>query len=188
MTIPTSIARRSFLQTAGVSLGSIALTSLLNKDGFAAEAKRDATVPKWAGVLNPTHFAPKAKRVIWLYMAGGMTHIDTFDNKPKLAELHGQAMPESITKGQQIAQLQGQKLNCFAPQHAFKQFGASGQSMAEIWPHLGEKCADDMCIVRSLYTEAINHDPAHTFMNTGSMNAGRPAMGSWLLYGLGAES
>ena len=188
MTIPTSIARRSFLQTAGVSLGSIALTSLLKQDGFSAEAKRDANVPKWAGALNPTHFAPKAKRVIWLYMAGGMTHIDTFDNKPKLAELHGQAMPESITKGQQIAQLQGQKLNCFAPQHAFKQFGASGQSMAEIWPHLGEKCADDMCIVRSLYTEAINHDPAHTFMNTGSMNAGRPAMGSWLLYGLGAES
>jgi hypothetical protein len=121
-------------------------------------------------------------------MAGGMTHLETFDHKPKLAEMHGQPMPESVTKGQQIAQLQGQKLNCFAPQHAFKQWGQSGQSISEIWPNLASKCADDMCIVRSLHTDAINHDPAHTFMNTGSMISGRPAMGSWLLYGLGAES
>ena len=111
MTLPTKIARRSFLQTTGVSLGSMALSSLLSKDGFAVDTSAGKQVPKWTGVLNPTHFAPKAKRVIWLYMAGGMTHIDTFDNKPKLAELHGQPMPESITKGQQIAQLQGQKLN-----------------------------------------------------------------------------
>lgn len=179
--IPSEIARRTFLASTGVSLGSMALRSLLARDG-------GASVPRWNGVLQPLHHAPRAKRVIWLYMAGGMTHLDTFDHKPKLAELHGQPMPESITKGQQIAQLQGQKLNCYGPQHAFKQWGKSGQSIAEIWPHLGEKCADDMCIVRSLHTEAINHDPAHTFMNTGSMIAGRPAMGSWLLYGLGAES
>jgi hypothetical protein len=117
-----------------------------------------------------------------------MSHLDTFDYKPKLAEMHGQPMPESLTKGQQIAQLQGQKLVCFAPQHPFEKYGNSGQMISNIWPELGSKCADDMCIVRSLFTEAINHDPAHTFMNTGSMNAGRPAMGSWLLYGLGAES
>jgi hypothetical protein len=97
-------------------------------------------------------------------------------------------MPDSITKGQQIAQLQGQKLNCFAPQHPFKQWGNSGQWISELWPKLASQCADDMCIVRSLHTDAINHDPAHTFMNTGSMINGRPAMGSWLLYGLGAES
>ena len=136
MPLPTSIARRAFLQTTGVSLGSMALSSLLTQDGVAADPS-GKLAPKWTGALNPLHFAPKAKRVIWLYMAGGMTHIDTFDNKPKLAELHGQPMPESITKGQQIAQLQGQKLNCFAPQHPFKQWGQSGQSMAEIWPHLG---------------------------------------------------
>jgi hypothetical protein len=183
-TVPASVARRSFLAGSGLSLGSMALSSLL-----ASEARPPQTgVPHWQGVLNPPHFAPRAKRVIWLYMAGGMTHIDTFDNKPKLAELHGKPMPESITKGQQIAQLQGQQLNCFAPQHPFRQWGQSGQSIAEIWPHLGEKCADDMCIVRSLHTDAINHDPAHTFMNTGTMIGGRPAMGSWLLYGLGAES
>jgi hypothetical protein len=121
-------------------------------------------------------------------MAGGMTHLETFDHKPKLSEMHGNPMPESVTKGQQIAQLQGQKLNCFAPQHAFKQWGQSGQSISEIWPNLAAQCADDICIVRSLHTDAINHDPAHTFMNTGSMISGRPAMGSWLLYGLGADS
>jgi hypothetical protein len=164
----------------------MALGSLLASD-LKAGATSGHQVPRRKGVLQPHHLA-KAKRVIWLYMAGGMTHLDTFDYKPKLAELHGKPMPESMTQGQQIAQLQGQKLNCFAPQHPFKQWGKSGQMISEIWPHLAEKCADDLCIVRSLHTDAINHDPAHTFMNTGSMIAGRPAMGSWLLYGLGSES
>jgi hypothetical protein len=117
-----------------------------------------------------------------------MSHIDTFDNKPKLAQMSGQPMPESVTKGKQIAQLQGAKLNCLGPQHPFKKWGQSGQEISVIWPKLAEACADRMCIVRSLSTEAINHDPAHTFMNTGSMIPGRPAMGSWLLYGLGSES
>lgn len=190
--LPSAIARRTFLQRSGISLGAMALTSLL---GPAGKALGNAATPfpggqsdNWQGVVQPLHFAPQAKRVIWLYMAGGMTHLDTFDYKAKLAELHGEPMPESVTAGQQIAQLQGKQLNCFAPQHAFKQWGESGQSISEIWPHLAEKCADDLCIVRSMHTDAINHDPAHTFMNTGSMIAGRPAMGSWLLYGLGAES
>lgn len=187
--LPAAIARRTFVNQTGISLGSMALASLLNRDAAAAgSASTDEKIDRWTGVLNPPHFPPRAKRVIWLYMAGGMTHLDTFDYKPKLAELHGQPMPESVTQGQQIAQLQGQKLNCFGPQHAFKQWGESGHSISEIWPQLAEKCADDLCIVRSLHTEAINHDPAHTFMNTGSMIAGRPAMGSWLLYGLGTES
>ncbi len=185
--LPENIARRAFLLNSGVSIGSLALSSMLTNRA-AGEESSAARMPEWKGILNPPHIVPRAKRIIWLYMAGGMTHIDTFDNKPKLAELHGQPMPESITKGQQIAQLQGQSLKCFAPQHAFRQWGQSGQSIAEIWPHLAEKCADDLCIVRSLHTDAINHDPAHTFMNTGTMIAGRPAMGSWLLYGLGTES
>ena len=185
--IPISdlVSRRTFLHRQGISLGSMALGSLLAQSSRGA----DATSPAGAqGVIQPLHHPARAKRIIWLYMAGGMSHLETFDHKPKLAELHGQPMPESVTKGQQIAQLQGQKLNCFGPQHAFKQWGQSGQSISEIWPNLASKCADDICIVRSFSTEAINHDPAHTFMNTGSMNSGRPAMGSWLLYGLGAES
>jgi hypothetical protein len=121
-------------------------------------------------------------------MAGGMSHLETFDNKPKLAELHGKPMPESLTKGQQIAQLQGAKLKCFAPQHPFKKWGKSGLEFSTVWPELGAKCADDMCVIRSMHTDAINHDPAHTLMNTGTMIPGRPSVGSWLLYGLGAES
>jgi hypothetical protein len=179
------IARRTFLARPGISLGTMALGSLLAKQGLSGAPPQNTNA---IGEIHPLHHPPKAKRVIWLYMAGGMTHLETFDPKPKLAEMHGQPMPNSITAGQQIAQLQGQKLNCFAPQHPFKQWGQSGQWISELWPNLASQCADDMCIVRSLHTDAINHDPAHTFMNTGSMISGRPAMGSWLLYGLGAES
>src|SRR5206468_5098994 len=117
----------------------------------------------------------KAKRVIWLYMAGGMSHLESFDPKPKLDEMTGEPMPESFTRGQPIAQLQGAQLRCFAPQHPFRRFGKSGQEIADIFPHIGS-IADDICIVRSLHTEAINHDPAHPFMNTGTTISGRPAV------------
>src|SRR5205823_1405311 len=142
---------------------------------------------EWRGVVEPPHVTPKAKRIIYLYMAGGPSHLESFDPKPRLAQMHGQPMPESYTRGQPIAQLQNAQLRCFAPQHPFRKFGKSGQEIAEIFPHIGS-IADDICIVRSLKTEAINHDPAHTFMNTGTTISGRPAMGSWVYYGLGAES
>jgi hypothetical protein len=191
MLLPSSVGRRSFLRGSGLSVGSMALTSLLNPPGIQRAAARESDLANMLGAngsLKQLHHAPKAKRIIWLYMAGGMSHLDTFDPKPKLTELHGQPMPESMTKGQQIAQLQGAKLTCFAPQHPFQKWGQSGQEIANIWPELAGKCADDLCLIRSMHTDAINHDPAHTFMNTGSMNSGRPAMGSWLLYGLGAQS
>src|SRR5206468_2845700 len=140
---------------------------------------------RWHGVVNPLHFRPRAKRVIFLYMAGGPSHLETLDFKPQLAKRHGEPMPESFTKGQPIAQLQGQKLKCFAPQHPFQKYGKSGQEISTIFPHVGT-VADDICIIRSLRTEAINHDPAHTFMNTGTTISGRPAMGSWVVYGLGS--
>ena len=120
-------------------------------------------------------------------MAGGPSHLETLDYKPKLAEMHGKPMPASFTKGQPIAQLQGKELKCFAPQHPFRQFGESGQSICSLFPHFGQ-IADDMCIVRSLRTEQINHDPAHTFMNTGTAISGRPSIGAWLQYGLGNMS
>jgi hypothetical protein len=133
------------------------------------------------------HHPAKAKRVIFLYQAGGPSHLETFDNKPKLRQLNGDPMPDSFTKGQQIAQLQGSKLMCFGPQYDFKKFGKSGQEMCELFPHIGS-VSDDICIIRSMWTEQINHDPAHTLMNTGSIITGRPSMGSWLVYGLGAET
>jgi hypothetical protein len=180
------ISRRAFLGRTGCGLGTLALASLVDPAWGAAG---DATKPddRWPGVVRTPHVPPKAKRVIWLYMAGGMSHLETFDHKPKLAAMHGQAMPESFTKGQPIAQLQGAKLNCFAPQHPFRKVGKSGQEISSIFPHL-QTVADELCIVRSLRTEAINHDPAHTFMNTGTTISGRPAAGSWLWYGLGAEA
>src|SRR5690242_15663788 len=109
--------RRTFLGRSAAGIGSIALASLLNPCMLFAADKR-SNADKWRGVINPLHFAPKAKRVIFLCMAGGPSHLETFDSKPKLAELHGQPMPESFTKGQPIAQLQGQQLKCFAPQFA----------------------------------------------------------------------
>jgi hypothetical protein len=183
MTSFSSLNRRTFLGRTIGGTGLFALASMLR----AEEASRKPNGDRPTGVVHPLHHAAKAKRVIWMCMAGGPSHLETFDPKPKLAQMHGQPMPESITKGQPIAQLQGQKLTCFGPQHPFKKFGKSGQEISEIFPHLGT-VADEICIIRSLKTEAINHDPAHTFMNTGTTISGRPSMGSWLWYGLGAET
>jgi len=180
----STVPRRTFLGRTACGIGSAALASLLGGD--RARAAEAAALPS-RGVVNPLQFAPRAKRIIFLTMAGGPSHLETLDYKPKLAEMHGQPMPESFTQGQPIAQLQGKELKCLAPQHAFKKHGESGQEICEIFPHFGT-IADDMCIVRSLRTEAINHDPAHTFMNTGTTISGRPSMGSWLTYGLGADT
>ena len=175
--------RRAFLKQSTGGLGAMALASLLQ--GNQAQG---AASGGYKGVINPLHHNPKVKLVIYLYMAGGMTHLETWDPKPTLAKMHGQPMPESVTKGQQIAQLQGAKLNCFGPQHPFVKYGKSGIEFSSIFPELGARAADQMCIIRSMYTEAINHDPAHAFMNTGTMIPGKPSMGSWLWYGLGSDT
>ncbi len=189
----TKQTRRAFLGRTAGGIGAAALASIMNPHISAAVADDDhkaATAGRAPvhsrGVVNPLHFAPKAKRVIWLYQSGGPSHLETFDSKPKLAQLQGTPMPESFTKGRPIAQLQGAKLVCFAPQYKFQKFGSSGQEIGELFPHIGS-IADDICIIRSMKTEAINHDPAHTFMNTGTLISGRPAAGSWVLYGLGCE-
>jgi hypothetical protein len=179
--LKTHASRRSFLHRSACGIGSLALASLLHP------ARSVAAEPAEMGIVNPRHFAPKAKRVIYLYMAGGPSHLETLDYKPKLADMSGKPMPESFTKGQPIAQLQNQALKCLEPQHAFKKYGQSGQEICSLFPHFGS-IADEICIIRSMTTEAINHDPAHTFMNTGSSVSGRPSMGSWLWYGLGNES
>ena len=176
--------RRTLLGKASTGIGSMALASLLSPLPVSA-AKPDGFTSK--GVLYPLHIAPKAKRVIFLCMAGGMSHLETFDYKPKLAEVDGKPMPESYTKGQPIAQLQGKKLVCLGPRYPFNKHGESGHEISTVFPHIAE-VADELCIVRSAKTEQINHDPAHTFMNTGTQISGRPAMGSWITYGLGSEA
>jgi hypothetical protein len=162
----TDLCRRAFLGRTAAGLGVIALRDLLGA---------------------PLHHPAKARRVIFLYQAGGPSHLETFDPKPKLGAMHSKPMPESFTKGQQIAQLQGKPLICFGPQFGFRACGQSGQQVSELFPHIGS-IADQVCIIRSMWTEQINHDPAHTIMNTGSIIAGRPSMGSWVLYGLGSEA
>ena len=172
---PVTINRRAFLAGSGLSLGSAALNLLLAESGQAG--------PKPAYLLPKA----KAKRVIFLCMAGGPSHLETFDYKPKLDEMNGQPMPESFTKGQPIAQLQGQKLKVQGHLTKFKKYGASGQYVSDFLPWTA-KMVDQIAIMRSMVTEQINHDPAHTFMNTGTAINGRPSMGAWVNYGLGSAS
>lgn len=180
--ISIELNRRSFLSKTGIGLGLTALGSIINPlDNIASKDTH------WPGLMAPPPLPIKAKRVIFLCMAGGPSHLETFDNKPELAKLHGKPMPESFTKGQQIAQLQGKELKAFGPQHKFKRWGQSEQELTTIFPNIG-KIADEIAIIRSMQTEQINHDPAHTFMNTGSIISGRPSMGSWINYGLGSEN
>jgi hypothetical protein len=165
--------RRVFLRRGMIGIGSVALA-----DQLLAAATPAPRFPQ---------IAAKAKRVIFLCMAGGPSQLETFDYKPHLAKMHGKPMPESITAGQQLAQLQGQALRCLAPQFPFQQYGQSGQWVSDRFPHIASM-VDDLAVVRSMTTEQINHDPAHTFMNCGTQLSGRPCMGSWVLYGLGSET
>lgn len=174
----TEIHRRTFLARAGVGLGAAAFSMLAARHSAAAAPLRLPGLP---------HHAPRIKRVIYLYMSGGPTQFETLDYKPMLAKLDGQPMPESFTKGQPIAQLQGKELKVQGPMIGFKKYGENGQEISDFLPWLG-KVADDICIIRSMVTEQINHDPAHTFMNTGTALNGRPSMGSWINYGLGSEA
>ncbi|MEM7233959.1 MAG: DUF1501 domain-containing protein, partial [Planctomycetota bacterium] len=177
------IYRRSFLGRASWGLGAAAFASLEGR-GHAAASNDRGPHDRLAGL---PHIAPRAKRVIFLCMAGGPSHLETFDYKPTLERLDGKPMPASVTRGQPIAQLQGQRLRCLRPLFKFRPHGKSGQMIADILPHTAS-IADDICIVRSMHTDQINHDPAHTLMNTGTSIPGRPSMGSWLQYGLGSES
>ena len=177
----TRCDRRSFLGHSLSGLGTFALANVLSPQLFA-----ESKVDKWPGAIKPHHKA-KIKRVIWLCMAGGPSHLETLDPKPALTKMNGQPMPESFTKGQPIAQLQGQALKCLGPTHEFKKCGKSGIEISSIFPQLAD-VADDLCVIRSMKTDAINHDPAHTFMNTGTTISGRPSMGSWVWYGLETDS
>jgi len=177
--------RRAFLTRSRSTLGLVALSSLLNREGFSAD------IPKRSHPALPSlpHFAPKAKRVIYLFQSGGPSHLDLLDYKPKLKELQGTELPESIRQGQRLTGMtSGQKsFPVVASKFQFAQHGKSGAWLTELWPHTA-KVVDDLCIIRSMNTEAINHDPAITYIQTGSQQPGRPSLGAWLSYGLGCEA
>ncbi|MEM9345976.1 MAG: DUF1501 domain-containing protein [Planctomycetota bacterium] len=178
------VSRRQFLGHMSLGIGAAALGSLMSAERAVAAASKTPLSPL-EGAIDPLHFAPKAKRVIFLCMAGGPSHLETFDYKPELAKMDRKPMPESFTKGQPIAQLQGKKLMAMGPQKGFQTYGKGGVTVSDWFPHIGS-VADEICVIRSMVTEQINHDPAHTFMNTGTAISGRPSMGSWVNYGLGS--
>jgi hypothetical protein len=173
--LQNEISRRQFLRRTGGGLGAAALATLLNPGLLSA-----APAP---------HFAPKAKRIIWLTQAGAPSQIDLFDYKPGLAAQFDKDLPDSIRNGQRLTGMtSGQKRFPVAPSiFPFQQHGQSGMWLSELLPHTA-KFADDICLVRSLYTEAINHDPAMTLLQTGHQIGGRPAFGAWVSYGLGSEN
>ena len=172
------INRRQFIGRAVTGIGSAALATLLNPRLFAAR-----------GLASMPDFAPKAKRIIWLTQAGAPSQLDLFDYKPQLHLRFNEDLPDSVRQGQRITTLtSGQRRLPVAPSlFSFKQYGQSGQWMSELLPHTA-RMADELCVIRSLYTEAINHDPAMTMLQSGHQISGRPSMGAWVSYGLGSEN
>jgi hypothetical protein len=183
-TIDQTATRRRFLGRAANGIGSLALASLLNPRLWANERVATMGTP---GVLAGLDFAPKAKRVIFLMQSGGPSQFELFANCPKLTEMHGQPMPDSLTHGERLAQIRGQKLIVCGSPYRFSRHGQSGTEISELLPHTAS-VVDDICMIRTAVTDAINHDPAITFMQTGGQQPGRPTMGAWMSYGLGAET
>jgi hypothetical protein len=176
------ISRREWLNRCGHGLGAIALADLLASDGRAAGA-RDT------GILGSPHFPPRAKRVIFLFQSGGPSHLETFDYKPALNERQGEQLPDSVRQGQRLTSMSAYQTSIPLAGSMFKfsQHGKCGAWFSELLPHMAT-VADELCFIKSMYTEAINHDPAITFFQTGSQLAGRPSVGAWLNYGLGSDN
>jgi uncharacterized protein (DUF1501 family) len=179
---PLGITRRHFFQECGVGVGKIALASLLTDAlaGRASAASADPLAPK------KPHFPPKARRVIHLFMAGAPSQLDLFDHKPALARLEGKPLPPSVIGGQRYAFIRPDAA-VLGPQFKFARHGHSGAELSEMLPHLA-RVVDDVCLVRSVRTDQFNHAPAQIFLNTGFAQPGRPSLGSWVVYGLGAET
>ncbi|HXJ92575.1 MAG TPA: DUF1501 domain-containing protein [Terriglobia bacterium] len=179
---PKEVARRWFLQQCGVGLGAVALSSLLADSGFAAPdvAAADPLAPK------KPQFAPKAKRVIFLFMAGAPSHLELYDYKPQLAKFDGTLPPADLLKGYRAAFINPNS-KLLGPKFKFAKYGQSGTELSELLPHLS-KVVDEIAVVKSMVTDAFNHAPGQLLMNTGTMQFGRPSMGAWVTYGLGSES
>ena len=181
------LTRRQLFGLGAKGIGLAALSSLLKSDGYAQnDAARDA---KTGGLTGLPHFAPKVKRVIYLHQSGGPSQLDTFDYKPTLEKLHGTELPDSIRRGQRITGMtSGQSsFPCVKSIFQFAQHGQSGTWVSELLPHTA-KIVDDITVIKTVHTDAINHDPAITFIQTGFQQPGRPAMGAWVSYGLGSEN
>jgi hypothetical protein len=182
-----NLNRREFLSKTSLGLGAAALASILPGCGFLSNSQSDKIGITSNPALDLSHFAPRAKRIIYLFQSGGPSQIELFDPKPTLKKMFGEELPESVRMGQRLTGMTSGQASfplagsCFD----FQQKGKSGAWISEALPHIGE-IADELCIIKSMHTEAINHDPAITFFQTGNQQPGRPCMGSWLSYGLGS--
>lgn len=181
-----AVNRRQLFGRAATGIGTAALASLLARDGRAAAA---AAARDSAGLPGVPHFAPKAKRVIYLFQNGGPTHVDLFDYKPQLHKLHGTPVPEAFLGGKRFSTMTGDPSGklMLEPVEPFQQHGQSGAWVSAFMPHTA-KVVDDLCFLKSLHTDAVNHAPAISFLLSGAQIPGRPSMGAWLNYGLGSES
>ncbi len=173
------LSRRQLLARAGMGLGSLALAHLFQGDARAARR----------GVLDNPHFTPRARRIIYLFQSGGPSQLDLFDYKPRLLRENGKQLPASVRQGQRLTGMSAfqSSLPLAAPKFSFARYGQSGAWVSELLPHTA-RVADDLCFIKSMHTEAINHDPAITFLQTGSQIAGRPSLGAWIHYGLGTDN
>src|SRR5215210_7303640 len=182
------MTRRHFFSRSSVSVGTAALAALLKEDGWAAAPDADGKLTA-GGIPDIPHFAPKAKRVIYLFQSGGPSQLELFDYKPQLEKFRGQDLPDSIRGGQRLTGMTAHQSRFpTAPSiYKFAQHGKSGATLSELLPHTS-KIADEICFIKSMHTEQINHDPAITFSLTGFQLAGRPSLGSWVSYGLGSEN
>ena len=177
-----NISRRQMLGRMSYGLGAAALASLMNPSESKADDKRIGGLPQLP------HFAPKAKRVIYLFQSGAPSHVDLFDHKPLLAKKRDEDIPESVHQGQKLSTMtSGKGKPCLGSIAPMKQYGESGAWVSDMLPHTGSM-ADDLCFVKSMKTEAVNHSPAATFFLTGAEQPGRPSLGAWLSYGLGSEN
>lgn len=188
--------RREFLTTTASGLGMMALGAMLTKDGLVTPA---SAAPNQSAIRDPqsafsnplspkpTHFAPRAKSCIFIFMEGAPSQMDLFDPKPKLKELHGQKLPDSMTKNIRFAFLQKDTATIMGSPRRFKQHGQSGMWFSDLLPHLAQ-CADDICMIRSMHTDQFNHHPGQLLMQCGRATFGLPTMGAWITYGLGSES
>src|SRR5260221_709458 len=180
------LTRRHFFGRSSTGIGVAALASLFGKELRAENAPGAKT---HGGLPGLPHFAPKAKRVIYLFQSGGPSQMELFDYKPRLTEFQGQDLPDSVRKGQRLTGMSATQSSfpIVPSKFRFAQHGASGAWISELLPHTA-KIADDLTFIKSLHTEAINHDPAVTFLQTGSQLAGRPSIGAWMVYGMGSET
>jgi hypothetical protein len=179
--------RRTFLAGSGLGLGSVALADLLARDAVAEDTT--APVSRDRGVLGEPHFAAKAKRVIYLFMSGGPSQLDLYDYKPVLKQRHGEQLPDSVRGGQRLTGMSGNQssIPLVGSPFGFQQHGPGGAWFSDLLPHTAG-VADELCVIRSMYTEAINHGPGVTMFQTGTQIAGRPSIGAWLSYGLGQDN